>query len=234
MFARPPPAFSSFARAIPLRQPALNRTKFAFLLQSRTMSTLDKSLPPLSKAVAEDHADMYNHFQAYEAAKKEGDAARQGRIVRLLIWEVSRHAVSEELTLYPLMEKRLPDGRRLADENRREHLEVKKLFDQLQKETPGSDTFHSLVQKTWEQLSPHNSSEERDELPQLEKCFENEAESESHAKSFSRIKTIVPTRGHSGAPDRPPLETIAGMLTAPLDKIQDLFSHFPSEEDLKV
>jgi hypothetical protein len=31
------------------------------------------------------------------------------------------------------------------------------------------------------------------------------------------------------APDRPPYETLAGFLAAPLDKLKDAFSKFPSE-----
>ncbi|EIW75525.1 hypothetical protein CONPUDRAFT_65797 [Coniophora puteana RWD-64-598 SS2] len=198
------------------------------------MSTETKALPPLTDAIVDDHREMFEYYKAYEAAKKAGDAARQGRIIRLLTWEVVRHAFAEETVVYPLMEQRIPDGKKLADEDRRQHLAVKKLLAQLEKETPGTEAYDSAVQKAWQHLQPHNDSEEKNDLPQLEAALANEEESRSHAKSFGRIKVIAPTRGHPGAPDRPPLETIAGMLTAPLDKIQDLFAQFPKEEDLRT
>lgn len=41
-------------------------------------------------------------------------------------------------------------------------------------------------------------------------------------------------RAHPGAPDKPPFETVAGLLAAPLDKLRDVFSKFPTEEQLQA
>ena len=38
------------------------------------------------------------------------------------------------------------------------------------------------------------------------------------------------TRAHPAAPNQPPLETMAGFLTAPIDKLLDAFAKFPTEE----
>lgn len=32
--------------------------------------------------------------------------------------------------------------------------------------------------------------------------------------------------------NKPPFETLAGLLAAPLDKLRDAFNNFPSEEEL--
>jgi hypothetical protein len=37
-------------------------------------------------------------------------------------------------------------------------------------------------------------------------------------------------RSHPSAPNRPPLETFVGFLTAPIDKLKDAFAKFPTEE----
>lgn len=34
---------------------------------------------------------------------------------------------------------------------------------------------------------------------------------------------------HPSAPNKPPFETLAGLLAAPIDKLRDAFSNFPSE-----
>ena len=39
---------------------------------------------------------------------------------------------------------------------------------------------------------------------------------------------------HPGAPDKPPFETIVGLLTAPLDKLKDMVDSFPSPEEVKA
>lgn len=63
---------------------------------------------------------MYEYFDNYLAAK--GDVDTQARWVRQLTWEIARHAASEEIVVYPLMEKHLgSEGRRLADHDRADH-----------------------------------------------------------------------------------------------------------------
>ncbi len=42
---------------------------------------------------------------------------------------------------------------------------------------------------------------------------------------FSYIKFI--SRAHPNAPNKPPFETVAGLMAAPLDKLRDLFEKFP-------
>jgi hypothetical protein len=82
----------------------------------------------------------------------------------------------------------------------------------------------------------------------LEKALGPE-QSENVAKSFQRTKKFVPTRWvlvhfgihpdiltvcnrpHPNAPARPPYETFIGFLSAPIDKLKDYFSTFPSEEE---
>jgi hypothetical protein len=63
---------------------------------------------------------MYTYYDQY--VKSTGDADAQDRWARQLIWEVARHAVGEELVIYPLMEKHLGvQGQKLADEDRADH-----------------------------------------------------------------------------------------------------------------
>ena len=63
---------------------------------------------------------MYEYYDNYLATK--GDVDAQSRWVRQLTWEVARHAVGEEIVVYPLMEKHLgAEGRELADHDRAEH-----------------------------------------------------------------------------------------------------------------
>lgn len=66
---------------------------------------------------------MYEYHELYKKARDAGDADKAERWARQLIWEVARHAVGEEIVVYPLMEKNLgAEGKRLADEDRAQHL----------------------------------------------------------------------------------------------------------------
>ena len=63
---------------------------------------------------------MYEYYDYYK--KSAGDFDKQERWARQLIWEVARHAVGEEIVVYPLMEKHMgEEGKRLADEDREQH-----------------------------------------------------------------------------------------------------------------
>jgi len=91
----------------------------------------------LKQAIEDDHAEvcsshclfhymlilsceMYNYFDEYK--KNSGDAAAQARWSRLFTWEIARHAVGEEIVVYPLMENRLGEkGKKLADNDRLDH-----------------------------------------------------------------------------------------------------------------
>lgn len=77
-------------------------------------------------------------------------------------------------------------------------------------------------------LNEHIVGEENDDLPALETAIQT-AESESIAKSFGRTKAFVPSRSHPSAPDKPPFETVVGLMTAPIDHLADLFRKFPDK-----
>lgn len=63
---------------------------------------------------------MYDYHDQY--LKASGNADAQGRWARQLMWEIARHAIGEEIVVYPLMEKHLGDeGLKLADQDREDH-----------------------------------------------------------------------------------------------------------------
>lgn len=77
-------------------------------------------------------------------------------------------------------------------------------------------------------LNQHIEEEEKQDLPEFESALHKD-ESESIAKSFGRTKAFVPSRSHPHAPNKPPFETVVGLMTAPIDHLGDLFRKFPDE-----
>ncbi|WVQ99804.1 hypothetical protein IAU59_006946 [Kwoniella sp. CBS 9459] len=136
--------------------------------------------------------------------------------------------LSEELVVYPAMEKYLQNGKQMADKDRQEHQEAKELLYKFQQLTPDNAEFESTLKKLMSELKDHIKGEEEDDLPQLEKALPT-GESSDLAANFQRTKKFVPTRSHPSAPDKPPFETVAGLLAAPMDKLGDLFRRFPKE-----
>ena len=77
-------------------------------------------------------------------------------------------------------------------------------------------------------LAEHIKEEETTDLPALEAVLSSD-DSEKLAKSFSRTKAFIPSRSHLVAPSKPPFETVAGFMAAPLDHLGDLLRKFPDE-----
>ncbi|PIL27435.1 hypothetical protein GSI_10583 [Ganoderma sinense ZZ0214-1] len=102
-----------------LRTTALKPTQALLglsLAYRRTMKTL-------TEVIKDDHEEMYEYHDQYERARRHGDVDAQARWIRQLTWEVARHAVGEEIVVYPLMEEHLGNkGRQLADHDREDHL----------------------------------------------------------------------------------------------------------------
>ncbi|KZV59892.1 hypothetical protein PENSPDRAFT_594751 [Peniophora sp. CONT] len=183
--------------------------------------------PPLTDAIVDDHQEMYDYYDKFKEAT---DADTKERWSNQLRWEVARHAVGEEIVVYPLMEQYLgAKGKELADEDRTQHQEVKELLYKLESLSAGTDEHNNTLQRVMAHLKPHNDSEETNDLPPLEAALPEGASADAAAR-FKRTKKFVPTRAHPSAPNQPPLETMAGFLAAPIDKLLDAFAKFPTEE----
>lgn len=98
-----------------------------------------------------------------------------------------------------------------------------KKFQNLKPEDPD---FLPTLEALMTDLNQHIKGEERDDLPALEQALQS-TESESLAKSFGRTKAFVPSRSHPTAPNKPPFETVVGLLAAPIDHLSDMFRKFP-------
>ncbi|KAF8154159.1 HHE domain-containing protein [Crassisporium funariophilum] len=223
MFARPL-ARTSLALLRPTTTATAN-------LKFRTMATTSTSSThgPLHKTIADDHQDMYAYYKQY--LNNEGDAAEQDKWARQLTWTIARHAIGEELSVYPLFEKHLgAQGKKMAEEDRAEHQYVKEQLYKLEKVNAGTPEHAATLKDAMDHLKQHNEGEEGHDLPALEKAM-SASDSADAAATFERTKDFAPTRSHPDAPNRPPFETLAGLMAAPMDKLKDAFSKFPSAEE---
>ncbi|KAF9523615.1 HHE domain-containing protein [Crepidotus variabilis] len=186
----------------------------------------------LLRSITNDHREIFDCYDQY--VKSQGDHDAQQRWSNQLAWEVARHSVGEELVVYPLLEKHLgADGKKMADEDRAEHQEVKKLLAKLEGTSAGSAEHAAILKSVIDNLKPHIEGEEKHDFPLLERVLSS-AESKEAAVKFYKTKQFAPTRAHPSAPNKPPFETLAGFMAAPLDKLKDAFSKFPTEEQREV
>jgi hemerythrin superfamily protein len=77
--------------------------------------------PGISDAIKKDHREIESYFDKIVTST---DKDEQTRFQNLFTWELARHSIGEELVIYPLFEKLLPDGIEMANKDRNEHLTV--------------------------------------------------------------------------------------------------------------
>ncbi|CAI7657586.1 unnamed protein product [Penicillium palitans] len=177
----------------------------------------------ISDAIKEDHREIKSY---YDKIVNSSDKDEQTRFQNLFTWELARHSIGEELVVYPIFEKLLSDGVDMANKDRKEHMKVKEQLKAFQNLSPSDIGFIPTIKELMETLSEHIEEEEIGDLPKLEAVLSQE-DSQSYAKSFGRTKMFVPSRSHPNAPDKPPFETVVGLLTAPIDHLADMFRKWP-------
>ncbi|KAK5988944.1 putative hemerythrin-like protein [Cladobotryum mycophilum] len=206
----------------------------AFALSSRRapFSITSLSMSRVSGPITKDHRELEEYYNRIIDSK---DADEQKRYQNQFVWELARHSIAEEIVVYPAIEKSVTDGVTIANKDRTEHQkgkgaqsQIKEQLYDFQSMSPEQPEFLPTITRLWDDLSQHIKEEEEEDLPRLEKALDLE-ESERLAKSFQRTKHFVPTHSHPSAPDKPPFETVVGMMTAPIDKLMDMFKKFPKD-----
>jgi hemerythrin superfamily protein len=77
--------------------------------------------PRISETIKQDHRALeacYNHIVGSTSRDE------QIRFQNLFVWELARHAVGEELVVYPAFEKHIEGGASMAQKDREEHQKV--------------------------------------------------------------------------------------------------------------
>jgi hemerythrin superfamily protein len=189
----------------------------------------------ISEAIKNDHRELRRYYD--EIVNHKGNFDHQDRYGNQFRWQLARHAVAEELLVYPALEKYLGDaGKALADGDREQHHKIKVLLKDFQQLNAADDAFIPKLEEIWTELSHHIEDEESRDLPDLESALasrpvrgSSDGDSESLAKKFERTKAFVPSRSHPSAGENPYFESAVGMLAAPIDRIADLFRKFPDD-----
>jgi iron-sulfur cluster repair protein YtfE (RIC family) len=89
------------------------------------------------------------------------------------------------------------------------------------------------LKELWALLWQHIQEEEKIDLPALEQSLKAQGEeTEFLARRFDRTKKFVPTRSHPRAGEKPPFETVMGLMAAPMDKLADILRKFPDQSKL--
>ncbi|KAI0442520.1 hypothetical protein F4803DRAFT_518712 [Xylaria telfairii] len=195
---------------------------------SKVESLQQSQIWKVSEAIREDHKQLKDY---YNRVVNSRDSDEQERFGNAFIWELARHSIAEEIVVYLAFERDIQNnGQVIADKDRAQHQGIKEQLYRFQKLKPKDEAYLPSLKRLFEDLQHHIKEEEEDDLMKLEKQL-SLTESKELSQRFEQTKMLTPTRSHPSAPNKPPFETVIGLMTAPMDKIRDLlFTKFPEKK----
>jgi hemerythrin superfamily protein len=136
------------------------------------------------------------------------------------ISELVRHAVAEEMYVYPAMRKHLPDGEKAVEHDVEEHKELERAMKQLEAVDVSSAEFDAALRQLEALLADHVRDEESQQFPELRRSVSQE-ELKELAGKVETAKKLAPTRPHPGAPNSELFHKLAGPGVGLVDRLRD-------------
>ncbi|MEY2434728.1 MAG: hypothetical protein QOC92_4453 [Acidimicrobiaceae bacterium] len=167
-----------------------------------------------------DHKTVNELFKKFE---KAGDSAHKTKqkLVEKVIHELAIHAAIEEMAFYPFIKgvnEKLTDD---VLESLEEHHVVKWLLSELEGMDPKDERFDAKVTVLIENVRHHVKEEEQEMFPAVRKAV-SRSDLEELGDVLARAKKVAPIRPHPKAPDEPPANAIAGLVSGLIDRARDV------------
>jgi hemerythrin superfamily protein len=136
------------------------------------------------------------------------------------ISELVRHAVAEEMYVYPAMRKYLDDGEKAVEHDVEEHKELEQAMKRLEAVDVSSVEFQDCLRKLETVLADHVEDEETEQFPELRRRIPADELTELAGK-VQTAKKLAPTRPHPGAPNNEVFHKLVGPGVGLVDRLRD-------------
>ncbi|WP_194861182.1 hemerythrin domain-containing protein [Dietzia sp. SYD-A1] len=167
-----------------------------------------------------DHREMIGLIEMIEETT---DPKERRSLADSVIAEVTRHSVAEELFVYPVYEREVPDGTEEVEHDKEEHQEIEEVMKELEGVDAESAEFMALVKRFKELLDHHAEDEETDQFPKLRAAVSAE-DLLDLGRKVEAAKTIAPTRPHPGSPHSELFHMTLGPGVGMVDRLRDALS----------
>jgi hemerythrin superfamily protein len=167
-----------------------------------------------------DHREMLELLSQIEQTP---DAGQRRDLADTVIAEVMRHAVAEEMFVYPAIKEHVPNGAKEVEHDKQEHDEIVQLMKRMEDVDASDPTFMELVRQLEAQLRHHANDEESDQFPQLRAHIPGEKLVDLGEK-VQNAKKLAPTRPHPHAPHSELFHKTVGPGVGMIDRLRDKLS----------
>jgi hemerythrin superfamily protein len=167
-----------------------------------------------------DHREVTDLIAQIWAA---ADAERRRDLADMVITELVRHSVAEEMHVYPVMRKHLTDGEKAVKHDIEEHAQIERTLKDLEGVDASDARFTELVRSLQATLADHILDEENEQFPQLRARVPADKLVELAGK-VEKAKKLAPTHPHPSAPHSAPFHKIVGPGVGLVDRLRDKLS----------
>lgn len=152
---------------------------------------------------------------------------RRRELADIMIAELVKHSVTEELFVYPVMRVNLPDGPAAVERDVLEHEDLELTMKSLESADPTTPAFDELVRHLEAVLTEHVTGEETTQFPQLRAAVDRDVLVRL-GEQVTAAKAVVPTRPHPSTPNSALAHAIVGPGVGLVDRLRDRFSGRPT------
>jgi hypothetical protein len=164
-----------------------------------------------------DHREMLELLTQIEGTP---DAAARRDLADTVTAELMRHAVAEEMYVYPAVEEHVPDGAQEVAHDKQEHDEIVQLLKRWEDVDAADPQFMAVTLELEAQLRHHIADEEADQFPQLRAHIPADTLVELGRK-VEAAKKLAPTRPHPHAPHSELFHKTIGPGVGMVDRLRD-------------
>ncbi|MFI5889997.1 hemerythrin domain-containing protein [Actinoplanes sp. NPDC051513] len=181
----------------------------------------DTTAPDVVDVLTADHRDVTALIGEIWAIR---DPMMRRDLADTAISELVRHAVAEEMYVYPAMRKHLPDGEKAVEHDIEEHKELEQAMKDLEGLDVSGPEFDETLRRLETMLADHIQDEEAEQFPELRQRIPRDELVEMAGK-VETAKKLAPTRPHPGAPNSELFHKLAGPGVGLVDRLKDMITH---------
>ena len=165
-------------------------------------------------------ADHQEFLELVAQIWQTGDAEERRDLTDVLISELVRHSVAEEMFVYPAIKKHLPDGEAAVQHDVEEHKELETLMKALEHVEATDPRFDEALRQLETVLADHVQDEEAEQFPRLRASIPREDMVELAGK-VETAKKAAPTRQQPMAPKNQLFHKMVGPGVGMVDRLRD-------------
>lgn len=169
--------------------------------------------------VTADHREVLALVGQFPSA----DPEQRRDVTDTVIAELVRHAVAEEMYVYPAMRGHLPDGESHVEHDVEEHQELEEVMKELEGLDAADTRFLEALGRLESVLRDHVDDEESEQFPLLRARLSSE-QLVDMGKKAEAAKKAAPTRPHPSAPHSELFHKTVGPGVGLVDRLRDELS----------